>query len=145
MKRRSLLVGSALAGVGAILGVARVGEAVLQGDGQAPTIPMLPVAQSERDHDEMVLAAMREQPWYQELLKQRVMEQLYPMYSMNLMSRSQAAEAMGMSGYEVQQLLDPPDYHLTPTDRIIHSLAVTPTRPQPYPYMLKLPDSGPGG
>jgi hypothetical protein len=92
MKRRSLLVGSALAGVGAILGVAKAGETVSQ-PAKAMTIPseMFQVAQPGP------------MAW----------DHIYPLYTAGLVSRQTVAEQFGMSGYEMQQLLDPPTFTIT--------------------------------
>lgn len=151
MKRRALIVGSALASVGALLGVGKASE-----EANLPERIQIknpdPIAALGIDPMEAQLAAIREQPWYQDLLKQRVMEQMYPLHSMNLVSRSRVTEAMGMSGYEIQQLLDPPAAirYALPTDRVINQIVTDPSpewielnENEPYPkaYRLSGPDS----
>lgn len=103
MKRRALIVGSALASVGAILGVGKVAEEVSQPE-KAMTFPPEmfqikqpgPMAWDAEAVQEAQLAAIREQPWYQDLLRQRVMEQMYPLYAVN------------MGDYEINHVLRSP-------------------------------------
>lgn len=83
MNRRALIVGSALAGVGAVLGVKATA-----------------VTQPVQSADEIQIERIKQTDWYQAMVARRTLENL------------------GMSGYGIQQILDPPLFP-EPQDEII--------------------------
>src|SRR5436309_2959540 len=83
MKRRALIVGSALASVGAILGVGKVAGEISQPEKAPPLPPEMfqikqpgPMAWDVEAVQEAQIAAIREQPWYQAMLRQKVLGHL---------------------------------------------------------------------
>lgn len=121
MKRRALIVGSALASVGALLGVGKAAEEVSQPEKTMTFPPEMfqikqpgPMAWDAEAVQEAQLAAIREQPWYQAMLRRRVLGHL------------------GWSDGTVQEIV---------TDPAPEWLEMNASLLNPQPYRLRGPDS----